>query len=66
VKLKELGLDDVLIVCDEPDEHLYLAARNLYSVAVCDADQADPVSLIGFDKVLITVPALQKIEEKLA
>lgn len=66
VKLKELGLNDVLIVCDNPDENLYLAARNLYSVAVCDSDTADPVSLIGFDKVLITVPALQKIEEKLA
>lgn len=65
-KLKDLGLDDVLIVCDSPDENLYLAARNLYSVAVCDSDSADPVSLIGFDKVLITVPALQKIEEKLA
>ncbi len=65
-KLKELGLNDVLIVCDNPDENLYLAARNLYSVAVCDSDTADPVSLIGFDKVLITVPALQKIEEKLA
>jgi large subunit ribosomal protein L4 len=65
-KLKDLGLNDVLIVCDNPDENLYLAARNLYSVAVCDSDNADPVSLIGFDKVLITVPALQKIEEKLA
>jgi large subunit ribosomal protein L4 len=65
-KLKDLGLDDVLIVCDKPDENLYLAARNLYSVAVCDSDSADPVSLIGFDKVLITVPALQKMEEKLA
>ena len=65
-KLKDLGLDDVLIVSDNADENLYLAARNLYSVAVCDADNADPVSLIGFEKVLITVPALQKIEEKLA
>jgi large subunit ribosomal protein L4 len=65
-KLKDLGLHDVLIVCDRPDENLSLAARNLYSVAVCDADNADPVSLIGFDKVLITVPALQRIEERLA
>jgi large subunit ribosomal protein L4 len=65
-KLKDLGLHDVLIVCDKPDDNLSLAARNLYSVAVCDADNADPVSLIGFDKVLITVPALQRIEERLA
>jgi large subunit ribosomal protein L4 len=65
-QLKKLDLDDVLIVTDDPDENLYLAARNLYSVAVCAIDNADPVSLIGFDKVLMTVPALQKLEERLA
>ena len=26
----------------------------------------DPVSLIGFDKVLMTVPALKKVEEMLS
>ena len=65
-QLKQLDLDDVLIISDDPDEKLYLAARNLYSVAVCNIDNADPVSLVGFDKVLITVPALQKLEERLA
>jgi len=65
-QLKKLDLDDVLIVSDAPDENLYLAARNLYSVSVCDIDNADPVSLVGFEKVLITVPAMQKLEERLA
>lgn len=65
-QLDKLGLEDVLIITGEPDENLYLAARNLFSVAVCDPDNADPVSLIGFDKVLMTVAALQKFEEKLA
>lgn len=65
-QLRKLDLDDVLIISDDPDENLYLAARNLYSVAVCDLDNADPVSLVGFEKVLITVPALQKLEERLA
>lgn len=65
-QLKKLDLDDVLIVSDAPDENLYLAARNLYSVSVCDIDNADPASLVGFEKVLITVPAMQKLEERLA
>lgn len=65
-KLRDLGLDDVLIVNDSADENLYLAARNLYHVAVCDSVSLDPVSLIGFDKVLMTVDTLKKIEEKLA
>ncbi len=65
-KLKDMDLDDVLIVSDEADENLYLAARNLYHVGVCDSATADPVSLIGFGKVLMTVGALKKIEERLA
>ncbi|WP_297528572.1 50S ribosomal protein L4 [Thiohalobacter sp.] len=65
-KLKELGLDDVLIVTDSADENLYLAARNLYSVGVCDSETVDPVSLIGFGKVLMTVDTLKKFEERLA
>lgn len=65
-KLGELGLENVLIVTESPDDNLYLAARNLPHVAICDAAGADPVSLIGFDKVLMTTAALQKIEERLA
>jgi large subunit ribosomal protein L4 len=65
-KLAELGLQKVLIVLDDPDENLYLAARNLPGVAVCDASSADPVSLVGFDKVLMNAGALEKIEERLS
>jgi len=65
-KLADLGLEKVLIVTDAPDDNLYLAARNLPGVAVCDAAGADPVSLVGFDKVLMTKGALQKIEERLS
>jgi large subunit ribosomal protein L4 len=65
-KLAELGLDNVLIVTDAADDNLYLAARNLPCVAVCDVDSADPVSLVGFDKVLMTRGALEKIEERLS
>ncbi|AMC99216.1 MULTISPECIES: 50S ribosomal protein L4 [Halomonadaceae] len=65
-KLKELNLEKVLIVTEEVDEKLYLAARNIPNVDVVDVAAADPVSLIAFDKVLVTVSALRKFEEKLA
>lgn len=65
-KLRDMDLRDVLIVNDDADENLYLAARNLYNVGVCDSETADPVSLIGFEKVLMTVDTLKKFEERLA
>ncbi len=65
-KLKEFELDNVLIVSDQVEKNLYLAARNLHKVDVLDVSGVDPVSLIGFEKVLITVPALKKIEEMLS
>ncbi|WP_028117104.1 50S ribosomal protein L4 [Ferrimonas senticii] len=65
-KLKEMELNDVLIVTAEVDENLFLASRNLYKVDARDADGIDPVSLIAFDKVLMTAAAVKQIEEKLA
>ena len=65
-KLKDFDLDNVLIVSDQIEENLYLAARNLHKVDVLDVSGLDPVSLIGFEKVLITVPALKKAEEMLS
>lgn len=65
-KLNALNLDNVLIVSDEISENLYLSARNLPNVDVRDVSGADPVSLVRFDKVLITVPAMKKFEEVLA
>lgn len=65
-KLAQFELSDVLIVTDEVNENLYLAARNLHKVDVRDAQGLDPVSLIRFEKVVVTVSALKKIEEALA
>lgn len=65
-KLKEFALDNVLIVAEEVAENLYLAARNLHNVDVLDVAGLDPVSLIGFEKVMMTVPALKKVEEMLS
>ena len=65
-KLKNMGLDSVLVITDSLDENLMLAARNLPNVLVVEPRQADPMSLVFFKKVLITKLALAKIEEMLA
>ncbi|PSW39900.1 50S ribosomal protein L4 [Photobacterium leiognathi] len=65
-KLKELELTDALIVTGELEENLFLAARNLYKVDVRDPKAIDPVSLIAFDKVVMTAAAVKAVEEMLA
>jgi large subunit ribosomal protein L4 len=65
-KLKELNLNSVLILNEAFDEKTYLAARNLPNVGICDAASVDPVVLIRFEKVLVTLPALKLIEERLS
>lgn len=65
-KLGALGLANVLIVTAEVTENLWLSARNLHQVDVSDVEGVDPVRLVGFDKVLLTVPAVKKLEEALA
>lgn len=64
-KLEEMKLSKVLIVTSELNSNLYLAARNLPHVEVIEADAVDPVSLIAYETVLVTVPALRQFEEKL-
>jgi large subunit ribosomal protein L4 len=64
-QLKPLNLDSVLIISETVDENLYLAARNLKHVDVRDVEAVDPVSLLSFEKVLVTVGALKKLEESL-
>jgi large subunit ribosomal protein L4 len=65
-KLGEVGLDNVLIVNEAFNETLFLAARNLPNVGICDAGSIDPVVLIRFEKVLMTLPALKLLEERLS
>jgi large subunit ribosomal protein L4 len=65
-KLAELDVSEALIVTEAMDENLLLAARNLYKIGTCTVAEVDPVSLIGFDKVVITAGALKMLEEKLA
>jgi len=65
-KLSTLGVSDVLVLTEELSENLYLAARNVPHVNTCDVEAVDPVSLISYEKVVVTVPALKKLEEMLA
>lgn len=65
-KLAELQVERGLIVATEVPEALHLAARNLAHVDVSDVSGLNPVSLVGADKVVITVEALKQVEEWLA
>ena len=65
-KLKQMGLDSVLLITDTFDENLHLATRNLQSIAIVEPEYTDPVSLVYFDRVLITRGALTKVEEMLS
>jgi large subunit ribosomal protein L4 len=65
-KLAQFNLNDVLIISENVGENLYLASRNLHKVDVRDVQALDPVSLIRFEKVVVTISALKQIEEALA
>ncbi|OUU79586.1 MAG: 50S ribosomal protein L4 [Gammaproteobacteria bacterium TMED78] len=65
-KLDSLGLSNVLIVVEALDKNLLLASRNLINVNVLETNSIDIVSLIGHEKVVITLPAIKLLEEKLS
>jgi large subunit ribosomal protein L4 len=65
-KLKGLDLDNVLVVTESQDINLRLAARNLHNVEVLDSNGLNPVDLIRFDKVLMTVDSIKNVERMLA
>jgi large subunit ribosomal protein L4 len=65
-KVKEMGMESVLIITDKLDENLILSSRNLINILVIEPRHADPVSLLRFDNTLITKGAVAKIEEMLA
>jgi large subunit ribosomal protein L4 len=65
-KLKGMGLENVLIITDAVDDNLHLSSRNLPHVNVVSVNNADPVSLIRHDKVIVTRNAVAKFEELFA
>jgi len=62
-KLAGLGFSKGLIVTQELDENIYLSARNIPGVYTLDVSGMDPVSLVAADKVIVTVDAVEKIQE---
>ncbi len=65
-KLESLGLSEVMIITHDIDENLYLSSRNIPRVAVVEVKNIDPVSLLRFEKILITTEGLKKFEELLS
>jgi large subunit ribosomal protein L4 len=65
-KLADLGVTQTLIVTETGDEKLYLSARNLYRVEVTDVAGLNPVILVGYENVVVTVGAIRAIEEWLS
>jgi large subunit ribosomal protein L4 len=65
-KLKDMGLKEVMLITDKIDENLYLSSRNLPNVMVVEVGHADPVSLLRYDKIIMTQSAVTKIEEMLS
>ncbi|MEW9809326.1 MAG: 50S ribosomal protein L4 [Candidatus Symbiodolus clandestinus] len=65
-KLKAMSLDNVLIVTHLLDKNLFLATRNLNRVDALSVDGLNPLSLIAFDRVLITAEAVNQLQELLA
>ncbi len=64
-KLKDLGIESALVVTDDLNDNLMLAARNLPNVMVLEPKHADPLSLIRFPRVIMTKGAVAKLEELL-
>jgi len=62
-KLKAMGLESALIITDSMDDNLYLASRNLKNILVVEPRYADPLSLIHYQKVVLTKPAMAKLEQ---
>jgi large subunit ribosomal protein L4 len=62
-RLRQMGLGSVLLVVGEMQDNLWLASRNLPGVLVLEAGHADPVSLVHFEKVVMTRPALARVQE---
>lgn len=65
-KLKQMELDNALLVTSEFDENLYLSSRNLININYAEAGKLNPVVLIANEKVVITADAVKKLEEALA
>ena len=61
-KLGQIGANDILLVTGEVDKNLFLSARNIPHVAICDVEALNPVALLRHKKVLMTADAVKKLD----
>ncbi len=64
-KLADMNFTRGVIITDDATDDLFLSARNLHNVDILEISDLNPVSLVGSENIVITVGALQKIEEML-
>ncbi|MDI1353046.1 MAG: 50S ribosomal protein L4 [bacterium] len=64
-KMNQMNIKNALIIMSEVGESEYLGSRNLIDYDICDVTTIDPVSLLRFEKVVVTEAAIKKIEEQL-
>ncbi|MCP3850317.1 MAG: 50S ribosomal protein L4 [Gammaproteobacteria bacterium] len=64
-QLKALGCENALIVTQDFDQNVYLSSRNLINIEYSDAKSINPVSLVRYEKVIMTADAVKKVEEML-
>ncbi|TCS38120.1 50S ribosomal protein L4 [Reinekea marinisedimentorum] len=65
-KMKDVNVSNALIVADEVDQNLYLSARNVPHVEVSDVAGVNPLNLVSYEKVVVTVAAIEKLQEVFA
>lgn len=65
-KVKAFGAEKIMFVTNEVNENLFLASRNLKNVLVVEPRYADPLSLLFYDKIVVTKEAIAKLEEMFA
>ena len=65
-RLTEMGIDNGLIVLNDANTNVELSVRNIPNIAITTVKNLDPVSLVAYDKVLITADAVKAIDEKLS
>jgi large subunit ribosomal protein L4 len=64
--LKQADFRNALLITESLNENLYLSMRNIPCVAMATMDIVNPIDLISFDKVVMTVAAAKICGERFA
>ncbi len=64
--LAKLNVSNGLIILAEEDNNVMLSVRNIPNIDITTVSNVDPVSLVAYEKVLITADAVKSLDEKLS